>query len=62
MKGLGGGCARGGSTNMRREGVAGEDAREERRAETVGDVKRVGAGEVGGLVARRLGACDGSLV
>lgn len=47
---------------MRREGVAGEDAREERRAETVGDVKRVGAGEVGGLVARRLGACDGSLV
>lgn len=47
---------------MQREGVAGEDAREERRAETVGDVKRVGAGEVGGLVARQLGACDGSLV
>lgn len=62
MKGRGGRGVSGESTNMRRAGVAGEDAREDRRADTVGDVRRVGAGEAGGLVARRLAAWVGGRV
>lgn len=47
---------------MRREGVAGDDARDDRRAEAVGEVKRVGAGDMGGLEARPLAAREGGRV
>lgn len=47
---------------MRRDGVAGDDARDDRRAEAVGEVKRVGAGDKGGLVARPVAAREGGRV